>query len=668
MPPRTLAGFAFVSPGRPQIAFMTAPNILIVEDEAIVALDLRTQLEDLGYGVAGVAASGEAALSAVLDAPPDRVPDLVLMDVRLQGALDGIETAAELRRTHDTPVIFLTAHSDNLTVQRAAATAPYGFVTKPYQVRELRAGIEVALAKHRLERQLQEADRWFAHTLRCVQDGIVLLTPEHRLRFMNPAAEALLGASLEGAAGKLLDDLLDADNTEPCRAFEHALGRSLDDGRAHEVGQGLALRLRDGRTVQVDSSAGPVRDDADGHLGTVLVLRDAGPRLAQEQALRASEARFRSAFDHAPLGMALVAHGGAILQANTAMCALLGATHAQLTALSVPGLTPPEDAVHESERLHQMLAQPTGVVSFEKRWRRLDGRPAVWTLVSVSLLHGGDSSRDSSDAAAATGGAPGVWLYQVHDLTEQKAAAERLAALAEERLRREASELASQAKSDFLSRVSHEMRTPLNAVLGFAQLLQMADAPAADKVEAYAGHIRNAGEHLLRLVNDLLDLQRTAQGGSRIELERVELAPLLEVVRQFLGLQAAAQEIVLHTRVAPELTARADPMRLKQVLLNLGSNAIKYNRAGGNVRFGAEATPDGRVRVTVQDDGIGMTAEQLTHLFEPFQRLGQEKTNVPGSGLGLAISRGLVLEMGGTLDVQSQPRGGTVVSLVLDAG
>jgi CheY-like chemotaxis protein len=125
---------------------MPLNTVLIVEDEAIVALDLKLQLQELGYDVIGITASGEAAVAAV----QARTPDVILMDVRLQGRLDGIEAAQAIRSTHDVPVIFLTSHSDDATVQRAAHTAAYGYLTKPYQIKELRAGIEVALTKSRI--------------------------------------------------------------------------------------------------------------------------------------------------------------------------------------------------------------------------------------------------------------------------------------------------------------------------------------------------------------------------------------------------------------------------------------------------------------------------------------------------------------------------------------
>jgi PAS domain S-box-containing protein len=642
-------------------------RILIVEDEAVVALDLQLQLEEMGYAVSGVAASGEEAVEAAVSASPD----LVLMDVRLHGQMDGIEASAAIRRQTDTPVIFLTAHNDSLTIERAARTAPYGFVTKPFQARELRAGIEVALAKHRLERQLREADRWFASTLRCVQDAIVLVNPDCSVRFMNPAAEQLTGWRQEEAIGRAAGEVVQIAPAH-LEQIEAALDGTLREDRPTDLGLALPMAVRGQAVgVRVDGSACPVKDEHGEVLGTVLVLRDAEPRLAQEAALRASEERFRAAFDHAPLGMALISQAGEVLQVNAAFCRLLGAPRERLVARNQHSLSLAADHDHEAERLHDLAADDPGdsghVVQFEKRWLRHDGRDAVWTLCSVSLMQ---AQSNGGQAAASA-----VRLYQVHDLSEQKRAAEQLAELAAEKLKREASELASQAKSRFLSSVSHEMRTPLNAVLGFAQLLQHDSGAGAAKVDAYAGQIRAAGEHLLQLVTDLLDLQRAAQGQLKIAVAAVPLQPVLDQVEQLLGAQAQAQGIrVVVAAAESDLIVRADALRLKQVLLNLGSNAVKYNRPGGSVEIVAEARPAGdeqpprpRVRISVRDEGIGMTAEQLGQLFQPFERLGRENTTVQGTGLGMAISRSLVEGMGGTLEVISQPRAGTTVRLELDA-
>lgn len=631
-------------------------SILIVEDEAIVALDLKLQLQDLGYRVVGVASSAEQAIAAVLA----HRPNLVLMDVRLQGEGDGIEAAERINREQATPLIFLTSHSDTETVQRAARTAPYGYLTKPYQIKELRAGIEVALTKARLERQLREADRWFASTLQCVADGVVVTDLTSRVRFLNAAAETLTGWRSEDAEGRDVAEIVQVRATIDCDPLTPtedagALVRSvLGDGRPRPVAHGRRLIAREGAETYVDESAGPVSDDEGNRLGAVLVLRDARERMAQEAQLRASEERFRNAFDSAPLGMALVSSAGELIQVNDALCRLLTTPREELQRCNHADLTADTDRAHEAERLRELIAAPNGVVQFEKRYLRGGDPEPVWTLVSVSLL------RDGPKASC--------YLYQVHDLTEQKAAAEHLATLAAERLRREASESANALKTEFLSRVSHEMRTPLNAVIGFAQLLQMSKgALDPQQMRLYVDHIRGAGEHLLGLVSDLLDLNLAAKGALYIELQAISLAPSVEESLALLEGLAASHGIVLESSIAADLRVMADPQRLRQVLLNLGSNAVKYNRQGGNVRVSARRDGPETVTLSVQDTGIGMTSEQLNRLFQPFDRLGAERSKVPGTGLGLVICRSLVVEMGGSLVLTSEPCSGTTATVILRA-
>lgn len=630
---------------------MDRPTILIVEDEAVVALDLKLNLQEMGYEVSGIAASGEQALQLF----DERPPQLVLMDVRLQGTMDGVATAEALRARRAAPLIFLTSHSDDDTVQRAARTAPYGYLTKPYQARELRAGIEVALTKARMERQLREADRWFAHSLQCVADGVVVTDLAAKVRFLNPAAEALTGWTLEEAVGREVAEVVrlgsPAAGAMGVPDSARLVADVLREGRPASVAYATPLHHRAGESHVVDETAAPVDDDEGRRLGAVLVLRDAAQRIAQEAQLRASESRFRNAFDFAPLGMALVSQAGEMIQVNDAMCRLLGRSRDGLRQHTHAELTHAEDREHEQRRLNELATASASVVQFEKRYLRPEGAEPVWSLVSVSQLH------DDGHAACL--------LYQVHDLTEQKRAAEHLASLAQERLRREASEMASAAKSEFLSRVSHEMRTPLNAVIGFAQLLELQQGqPAPENIGQYARHIHTAGKHLLGLVTDLLDLNRAAQGALRLESVPVPLAAAVDETLALLRGQAVLHGITLQTRVAADVRVLADPLRLRQVLLNIGSNAIKYNRRGGSVCFEA-AEADDSVALHIEDSGIGMTQEQLERLFQPFDRLGAERTQIPGTGLGLVISRGLVEQMEGSLAVQSVSRAGTTVIITL---
>ncbi len=213
-----------------------------------------------------------------------------------------------------------------------------------------------------------------------------------------------------------------------------------------------------------------------------------------------------------------------------------------------------------------------------------------------------------------------------------------------------AAEAASAAKTQFLSRVSHELRTPLNAVLGFAQLLEIDTAePLTTGQRRRVQLIRQAGDYLLAMIGDLLDLSLVESGRLPMQPEAVALAPLAQDCMDLVRGQATAAGVTLALGPLPaSLQLRADPMRLKQVLINLLTNGIKYNRPGGRVELVATALP-GRLQIDIRDTGIGLPPGQLDKLFLPFQRLGREGGAVEGSGLGLALSHALVQAMGGEL-------------------
>ena len=232
--------------------------------------------------------------------------------------------------------------------------------------------------------------------------------------------------------------------------------------------------------------------------------------------------------------------------------------------------------------------------------------------------------------------------------------------LENEVLRREkaAAEAANRAKSEFLSRASHELRTPLNAVVGFAQLMTMDSANPLPPEQAHRlVGLRSAGQRLLDLVNDVLDVARIEAGGLQLKKERVELGPVVATCLVTMRPMAAAREVVLHAELTELAAVRADPMAVEQVLINLLSNAIKYNRHGG--RAVVQVWAEGEYQVlSVTDQGWGLDAVAQSQLFQPFNRLGAERRRIQGSGLGLVIVRDLVHAMGGTIEVISAPQQG----------
>jgi len=225
---------------------------------------------------------------------------------------------------------------------------------------------------------------------------------------------------------------------------------------------------------------------------------------------------------------------------------------------------------------------------------------------------------------------------------------------------------ATEAKDQFLGRMSHELRTPLTAILGFGQLLQLEelDSEDADSVD----HIVSAGEHLLGLIEDLLDISRIETNHLSLSLEPIDLDEVVEESVALMGPQAADREVTVEVHGVGPGVVRADRQRLKQVLLNLLSNAIKYNRVGGKVSVTWKPEPEVEtVAVTVEDTGIGIRAENVGRLFQPFDRLGAEASGVEGTGVGLSLSKALTEAMAGTIAVDSDPGVGSSFTVTLPA-
>jgi PAS domain S-box-containing protein len=272
---------------------MAKAQILIVEDDSIVVMELQDRLQSLGYAVAAVASSGKEAIEKAAETHPD----LVLMDIRLKGAINGIEAAKEIRACFDIPVVYLTAYADENTLQRAKATEPYGYILKPFEERELRTNIEIALYKYQMERKLKESERWLATTLRSIGDAVIATDAQGCVMFMNPVAEALTGWKQEEALGKDLTEVFHIVNEETCNAVENPVERALQEGVVVGLANHTILIAKDGTETPIDDSAAPIRDEKENITGVVLTFRDITERRRAEEALKAAQEYARSIID-----------------------------------------------------------------------------------------------------------------------------------------------------------------------------------------------------------------------------------------------------------------------------------------------------------------------------------------------------------------------------------
>lgn len=375
----------------------------------------------------------------------------------------------------------------------------------------------------------------------------------------------------------------------------------------------------------------PPEQDEIGQLGTSLV--EAGLLLAErERALRDNEERLRLIIDGVKdYGIFALDTAGHVTSWNNGAERIKGYTEQEIigqhfSVFYLPQECPqhPDMALREATRNGDYT---------EEGWRcRKDGT-RFWASVVITAQYDG------------TGALRGFSKI-TRDITDRRAAEIAL------RTAREEAERASRAKSEFLSRMSHELRTPLNSILGFAQLLDM-DAPKAQKADV--GHILRAGQHLLTLINEVLDIAKIEAGSLALNIVPIPLAGTLQEALTLVSPMAADAGVQLQPlpALAADTGIVADRQRLTQVLLNLLSNAIKYNRRDGQVSIEVDIHGQ-RISVSVCDTGKGIAADHMGQLFKPFERLGADP-NVEGSGLGLALSKSLLENMDGQLDVQSQP-------------
>jgi hypothetical protein len=249
---------------------MDKAKILIVEDESIVALNIKNRLEELGYAVVAMLNSGEAALQVVAN----NRPDLVLMDIKLKGTVDGIEAAALIRSRFQIPVVYLTAYSDEETVDRAKFTEPYGYILKPFEARDLCTTIEVSLHKHRMERQLREREQWLATTLKSIGDAVITTDSQGSITFMNPVAEALTCWKQEEVLGSNLAQVFQTINEKTRQVVENPAVVALREGVTVGLENHTLLITKDGNEVPIDDSAAPIKNDVGNILGAVLVFHD----------------------------------------------------------------------------------------------------------------------------------------------------------------------------------------------------------------------------------------------------------------------------------------------------------------------------------------------------------------------------------------------------------
>ena len=492
---------------------------------------------------------------------------------------------------------------------------------------------------------LQISEEKFAVTINSIGDAVIATDAEARVTLLNPLAEQLTGWTQAQAAGRVVDEIFHIINKETRQLSTIPVVQTLATGTIHGLANHTVLIARNGSECDIADSCAPIRDRDGQVIGTVLVFRDVTGEYAVQKALRDQQFYTRSLIESNIDAIVTTDPAGTITDVNHQMEVLTGHSHDELVGMPFKNhFTDPAQA----EAAIQRVLKESKVTDFELTVRAKDGQH---TVVSYNATNFYDQD----------GILQGVF-FAARDVTERKRVDQVLQENTVELEKAKAlAEQANLAKSNFLSSMSHELRSPLNAILGFAQLMDSDTPPPTLSQKGSIDQILHAGWYLLELINEILDLAVVESGRLSLSLEAVSLPDVMLECQAMIEPQAQKRGISMtFPQFADPCYIKADHTRVKQVLINLLSNAIKYNQAGGSVSVDCDATTPGGIRISVKDTGAGLSPDKIAQLFQPFNRLGQETGGEEGTGIGLVVSKRLVELMHGMIGVESTMGVGSV--------
>jgi len=499
--------------------------------------------------------------------------------------------------------------------------------------------------RKRAQEALSKSEKWLSTTLSSIGDAVIATDLNGAVTFLNSVAQSLTGWNLEEARGKSMNLVFDIVNAETRRPVENPVKKVFREGKIVGLADHTVLLSKDGREFDIEDSAAPILTETGDRYGVVLVFRDITEKKLAEEETRRQKELLQLILGSIGDGVVVADENGKFLLFNDSAEQMLG--------LGATDTTPDQ----WTDRYG--LFQPGTVTPFVPTelplTRAIRGESVDSAEVFVRHPNNADgvllsiTGRPLKDENGTLRG--GVVVF--HDITLQKRSAEALVRAKDE------AERANKFKDQFLSTMSHELRTPLNAVLGFSDLL--ADeryGTLNDRQRRYVCHIHTGGTHLLKLITDILDLSKIEAGRMEIVREDVSIASAFAEVLSALQPLADKKSQCLTQRVEPRLYVHADATRLKQILMNLVGNAIKFTPEVGQIELVARQV-GGQVRLEVRDNGPGIAPEEQQRIFEAFFRLTQTGNATEGTGLGLAITARLVELHGSKLEIESKPGHGT---------
>jgi len=665
---------------------MAGETALVVEDDIISAEALCEKLADLGYTVLPSVDNGEDAVRIVQQDPLD----LVIMDIKLSGPLDGIATASTIQKQFDIPIIYMTAYTDDEVLRRARTTAPYSYLVKPIRDREMQITIAMALYRHRMEAQLKERERWLDTVLHSIGDAVVATDETGRITFMNPVAENLSGWSFKEASGKQFDKVLNLINKETGKAVINPVSRVLQEGKIVGLANHTVLVSKDGIQRYIDDSAAQVIDEGGRLLGVVMVFRDVTQRREMEKDLdqhrqnleemvavrtavlskeiaerRKIESRLREEADFRRAIIDNIAEGLCVWEKtsnwpyiqfslwNDRMKEIIGYTMEQINKEGwFDKLYPDPEKREQAKKSMDLSLAGELQKSYEQEIICADAHTRTLLL--------------SSSAVNSPKGETQI-LTLMRDISQRKHAEQERDTLKVQLIQAQKME----AIGTLAGGIAHDFNNILGVIVGQAELA-MHQVLTSSPIYNSLLDIQKAAMRSANLIRQLLAFARK-QVASPIVLDLNNIVhSMLNMLTRLIG-----EEIELVWRPGEKLwQVKIDPAQIDQILANLCVNTRDAIDGVGKVTIETqnvsldeiycakhpEFMPGDYVMLAVSDNGRGMNKETLENIFEPFFT-----TKEPGEGTGLGLSTvfGIVKQNKGFIYVYSEPGLGATFKIYL---
>ncbi len=497
-------------------------------------------------------------------------------------------------------------------------------------------GISIDITERKeMENALRKSESFFRSAFDDAAIGMAVVGADLKYLKVNSRLCEMTGFSPEELQAMTVPELTHPDD----RAEDAVCVQKIINNETDRFMREKRYICKDGRIIWVVLSTSVVRDKEGTLQYFVSQMQDITARKQMLEVLRESEERFRNSFDYAAIGKALVSSDGRFLKVNRALCDLTGYPEAELLNLTFQQITHPDDLDRDLRLYDDLKAGHINSYQMEKRYLHKRGH-YIWILLNVSLVHDAD-------------GLPLYAIAEIHDITDRKRSEATL------RQAKDQAESIARLKSEFLSTMSHEMRTPMNAILGLSALLE--ETPLSPEQQGMVETIRTSSMGLLSVINEILELSKVESGKAQSREQLFDLRACIDSIVKLLGVKAAEKNIGLSYEIAPDVPGHilSDPNWLRQILVNLVGNAIKFTHQG-TVSVGVIArpgqAPNGlNLHFAVQDTGCGIPQDKLSEIFKVFTRVDSEPFSpVEGTGLGLSICERLIQQLGGEIRVESE--------------